>query len=199
VTGISEVMSRISQIQSMASGVGAGFGMTLHGAVSASTDAATTTESSADPTYEARSNSVDIIGEPTPLPGGAGRWQAAVERAASANGIDPKLLTALVWVESGFDPNAVSSAGAIGLAQLMPDTAEGLGVDPYDPEQNLEGGARFLAAMIDRFGRTDLALAAYNAGPAKVASLHDGGPGVPVAEGYVSAVLDRYEQLGGTQ
>jgi soluble lytic murein transglycosylase-like protein len=132
------------------------------------------------------------------LPAGAARWQAAIDRAAAAEGIDPKLLTAVVWVESGFTPDAVSHAGAIGLAQLMPGTAELLGVDPYDPEQNLAGGARFLREMIDRFGRVDLALAAYNAGPARVAREHDGGPGVPVSAGYVETVFDRYRQLGGT-
>jgi soluble lytic murein transglycosylase-like protein len=197
MTGVSSVMARISQIQSIASQVGGGFGSTLQATIGATP--AASEEDVPVTTGSVESTQVDLIGEPTPPPAGAGRWQAAIERAAAANGIDPKLLTAVVWVESGFDPNAVSHAGAIGLAQLMPATAEGLGVDPYDPEQNLEGGARFLSAMIEKFGgRTDLGLAAYNAGPARVASLYDGGPGVPIAEGYVSAVMNRYEQLGGT-
>ena len=135
---------------------------------------------------------------PEGLPATAHRWRPAIVRAAQAAGIDPKLLTALVWTESGFRADAVSPAGAVGLAQLMPGTAEQLGVDPYDPYENLEGGARFLRSMIDRFGRVDLALAAYNAGPARVARLHDGGPGVPIAEDYVTTVMDRYRILGGT-
>lgn len=132
------------------------------------------------------------------LPQSAHRWQGAVHRAADAAGIDPQLLNAVVWTESDFVPDAVSSAGAVGLAQLMPATAEMLGVDPYDPEQNLVGGATFLSDMIDRYdGRIDLALAAYNAGPTRVTSLHDGGAGVPISENYVDKVLDRYQQLGG--
>ncbi len=139
--------------------------------------------------------------EPAPdgLPAGAHRWRPAIVRAADAAGIDPALLTAVVWTESGFRADAVSPAGAVGLAQLMPGTANQLGVDPYDPYENLEGGARFLRSLLDRFGRVDLALAAYNAGPARVARLHDGGSGVPVSETYVATVLDRYRTLGGSR
>ena len=134
-----------------------------------------------------------------PLPAGAARWQASIHRSAAAAGIDPQLLTAVVWTESDFIPDAVSEAGAIGLAQLMPATAEMLGVDPNDPEQNLMGGARYLSDMIDRYdGRLDLALAAYNAGPTRVSQMWDGGPGVPISGTYVHKVLDRFQQLGGT-
>jgi soluble lytic murein transglycosylase-like protein len=199
MTGISSVMARMEQIQSMAIRVGPGFQGALGAAMAG--DASTATAPISDdprlrtpdtPTVDA----TDAASEN--LPPGAARWQASIDRAARANGIDPKLLTAVVWVESGFRQDAVSHAGAIGLAQLMPGTADQLAVDPYDPDQNLDGGARFLSAMIDRFGRTDLALAAYNAGPARVGSLWDGGDGVPVAEGYVTAVFDKYKQLGGT-
>jgi len=133
------------------------------------------------------------------LPAEAHRWRPAIFRAARAAGIDPALLTAVVWTESGFKADAVSPAGAIGLAQLMPGTADQLGVNPYDPYQNLEGGARFLRTMIDRFGRLDLALAAYNAGPARVARLYSGGPGVPIAQDYVATVIDHYRTLGGSR
>ncbi len=133
------------------------------------------------------------------LPPEAHRWRPAISRAARAAGIDPALLTAVVWTESGFKADAVSPAGAVGLAQLMPGTADQLGVDPYDPYRNLEGGARFLRTMIDRFGRLDLALAAYNAGPARVARLHNGGPGVPISQDYVATVIDRYRTLGGSR
>jgi hypothetical protein len=135
----------------------------------------------------------------TPPPAGAARWQASIHRAAAAAGIDPKLLTAVVWTESDFVPDAVSGAGAVGLAQLMPATAAMLGVDPNDPEQNLMGGARYLSDMIDRYdGRLDLALAAYNAGPTRVSQMWEGGPDVPISAGYVEKVLDRFQQLGGT-
>ena len=105
----------------------------------------------------------------------------------------------MVWTESDFVPDAVSTAGAIGLAQLMPATAEMLGVDPNDPEQNLTGGARYLSDMIERYdGRLDLALAAYNAGPTTVSRLWDGGSEVPISGQYVQKVLDRFQQLGET-
>lgn len=132
------------------------------------------------------------------LPAAAGRWAPSIEAAAARHGLDPSLLTALVWTESEFNPSAVSPAGAIGLTQLMPGTAQLLGVDPFDPEQNLEGGARFLREMIDRFGRVDLALAAYNAGPTRLAS-HDLTGEVPIAQGYVRSVLARQQSIGETR
>lgn len=90
--------------------------------------------------------------------------------AAARNGLDPSLLKAVARVESGWNPAAISPAGAQGLMQLMPATAAALGVDnPRDTRQNLEGGARYLRNLLDRFhGNTDLALAAYNAGPGAV-------------------------------
>jgi len=96
-------------------------------------------------------------------------YRAAFEAAAGANGLDPDFLTAVARTESGLNPDAVSSAGAIGLMQLMPATARGLGVDPRVPQQNIMGGARHLRALLDRFdGQIDLALAAYNAGSGAV-------------------------------
>ena len=144
---------------------------------------------------------VDLdVGGPPPawasrLPGGGHGYAAAVEATAARHGIDGRLLAALVWTESGFRPGAVSHAGALGLAQLMPGTARGLGVDPRDPLQNLDGGARYLRSQLDRFGRIDLALAAYNAGPGRVARAGPGIPNIVETQLYVVRVLDRYEQL----
>ncbi len=130
------------------------------------------------------------------LPEAAGPWVGAITDAAQRNDVDPRLLAALVWSESGFRADAVSGAGARGLAQLMPGTAAGMGVDPDDPLQNLEGGARYLRAALDRFGSPDLALAAYNAGPGNVEK-YGGVPPFDETQRYVSIVLDRYRQLGG--
>lgn len=130
------------------------------------------------------------------LPAGGRAWSGAIEQAALRHGVEPELLAALVWTESGFQPDAVSHAGAIGLAQLMPATAAGLGVDPHDPQQNLDGGARFLRAMLDQFGSEELALAAYNAGPGRVART-GGIPNIPETQAYVPKVLGQYQQLRG--
>ncbi|MTV27342.1 lytic transglycosylase domain-containing protein [Nitriliruptoraceae bacterium ZYF776] len=127
------------------------------------------------------------------LPPAGQRWAAEIEAAATANGVEPALLAALVNHESGFDPSARSHAGAIGLGQLMPGTAAGLGVDPHDPTQNLDGAARYLKSQLDRFGRVDLALAAYNAGPNRVAQA-GGVPRIAETQAYVAKVTDTYER-----
>ena len=107
-------------------------------------------------------------------------------------GLPPRLLQALIWAESRFNPLAVSPAGAAGLAQLMPATARELGVtNRHDPRQNIDGGARYLRQMLDRFGSVHLALAAYNAGPGAVAKA-GGIPRNRETPGYVERVLDRW-------
>ncbi|WP_422396610.1 lytic transglycosylase domain-containing protein [Sphingomonas profundi] len=94
---------------------------------------------------------------------------AFIRAAEMRHALPSGLLEALVEVESAYQPFVVSRAGAIGLAQLMPATAKALGVlNPFDARANVEGGARFLRAMLDKFGSVSLALAAYNAGPAAV-------------------------------
>lgn len=122
-------------------------------------------------------------------PSAATPFGAEIDAAAARNGIDPALLRALVRQESGFDPAARSSAGATGLTQLMPGTAASLGVDPTDPAQALDGGARYLRQQLDRFGGDErLALAAYNAGPGAVAR-HGGVPPYAETQRYVERVL----------
>ena len=123
------------------------------------------------------------------LPGAAKPFLAEISSAAKQVGISPALVAAVAWQESGFDPHASSSAGAVGLMQLMPATAAGLHTDPADPGQNILGGAKYLAAQLRAFdGRVDLALAAYNAGPNAVR--HAGGvPDYPETQAYVKSVL----------
>jgi hypothetical protein len=98
------------------------------------------------------------------------------------------LFRANIAVESAFNPDARSSVGAIGLGQLMPGIADLLGVDPYDPEDNLHGSARYLLAQLEDFGAADLALAAYNAGPEAVRD-YGGIPPYAETEGHVAKVL----------
>lgn len=101
---------------------------------------------------------------------------------------------AMIRVESGYHPSAVSSAGAIGLAQLMPGTARALRVDASDPAQNLDGGARYLLAQMGAFGSLELALAAYNAGPEAVQK-YGGVPPYRETIGHVAKVMAEYRRL----
>lgn len=111
-----------------------------------------------------------------------------IRRAARRNGVPPSLLAALVRAESNFDRRAVSWRGARGLGQLMPLTAHELGVsDPFDARQNLDGSARYLARQIDRFRDVGLALAAYHAGPERVADARRALP--DTTRRYVARVL----------
>lgn len=126
------------------------------------------------------------------VPGYAGRYRGEyldmARAAARRHNIPEDLFLRLVHQESGWNPGAVSHAGARGLAQLMPDTARLLGVNPDDPRQNLEGGARYLRMMFDRFGDWRLALAAYNAGPGAVEQ-HRGVPPYRETTDYVRIIL----------
>ncbi len=134
------------------------------------------------------------VGPVGPVPPGAARFGPAFEAAGARYGVDPDLLAAVAWTESAFDPGAVSHAGALGLMQIMPGTAAGLGIDPRDPVQAIDGAARYLRQQLDRFGSVPLALAAYNAGPGAV-ERHGGIPPYEETTAYVARVLDRYGQL----
>jgi soluble lytic murein transglycosylase-like protein len=122
---------------------------------------------------------------------GPANWQALVAQVAAKYDISPALLEAVVWQESRWRTDAVSSAGARGLTQLMPGTARDLGVDPRDPVANLEGGARYLRQMLDAFGGdVERALAAYNAGPARVAKAGRV-PAIRETQLYVASIMAR--------
>jgi hypothetical protein len=131
------------------------------------------------------------------VPGGDVRALAAA--AARRHGLDPELVLAVVAVESGFRPQAVSPKGAQGLMQLMPKTASELGVaDAFDPEQNLDGGVRHLGSLLSLYdGDVRRALAAYNAGEGAVAR-HNGVPPYAETRAYVERVLARYSPPAGS-
>ena len=115
-------------------------------------------------------------------------YRQAARDAASRYGIDPDMFLRLIQQESSFRPDVVSPKGAIGLGQLMPATAKELGVDPTDPMQNLEGAAKYLSQQLKRFGDPSLALAAYNAGPTRVANLGRV-PNIAETQNYVKTIL----------
>jgi soluble lytic murein transglycosylase-like protein len=123
------------------------------------------------------------------------QFAAALKQAAAAANISPSLLSALVWQESRWNPQAISPKGAIGLAQLMPATARDLGVNPADPVANLNGGARYLRYLLDQFdGDVERALAAYNAGPGRVRSA-GGIPAIAETRSYVASIVRRISAI----
>jgi soluble lytic murein transglycosylase-like protein len=138
----------------------------------------------------------------TAAAGAATPFAAEIDAAAQRNGLDPALLRGLIRQESNFDANAKSPAGAMGLTQLMPATAAGLGVtNPSDPVQNIEGGAKYLKQQLDRFGGdVSKALAAYNAGPGAVQK-YNGVPPYAETQNYVknvTAYANEYRRQAGT-
>ena len=112
------------------------------------------------------------------------RWSPLIQEAAAEHDLDPLLLAALMQTESGGDPNAVSPANAIGLMQIVDG--------PADPAANVDAGARMLAENLERFGRLDVALAAYNAGPGNVLE-HGGIPDWPETRAHISRTLAAYD------
>lgn len=119
-----------------------------------------------------------------------GEYLAMAEKAAAQFGVPKDLFARLIETESNWNPKARSPRGALGLAQLLPETAAKLGVDPLDPRASLEGGALYLRQQFLRFRSWRLALAAYNAGPEVVAAYGDVPP-FPETRAYVLAILGR--------
>lgn len=131
-------------------------------------------------------------------PVGGDPIQLMIDRVSQEEGVDANLIRSIVEQESGFNPMAVSGKGAKGLMQLMPLTAQSLGVrDAFDPEQNVRGGSKYIRQLIQQFGGDlNKAVAAYNAGPGNV-NKYGGIPPFRETQDYVQKVLGRYEGLRG--
>ena len=130
-----------------------------------------------------------MIKESKTRPDNVSGFDKIITRVSEKYRLNPELIRAVIRAESGGDPNAVSGAGAKGLMQLMDTTAADMGIkDVFDAGQNIEGGAKYLRRLLDRFGDVEKALAAYNAGPEAVKK-HDGLPPYPETRQYVKTVL----------
>jgi soluble lytic murein transglycosylase-like protein len=134
---------------------------------------------------------------PAPRPPAGWQYDGLVGLTARQNDLPVALVKAVIAAESGFDPEAISRKGALGLMQLMPSTSAQLGLeDPLRPDENVRGGVRYLRALIDRYDDLSLALAAYNAGPTAV-DRYGGIPPYRETRDYVKRVLTYYRDYHG--
>jgi len=133
------------------------------------------------------------IGRPSYLTRGE-RFHPLIVRVSKEHNVDPALVKAIIMAESGYNPQAVSKVGARGLMQLMPGTADSLGVqDIFDPEENVSGGVKYLKQLLNEFGgEIKLALAAYNAGSRKVKA-YKGVPPIGATQVYINKVIEYYQ------
>lgn len=152
------------------------------------------TENAANTSAAPKNLEENWVYEGMPFGTGSSDFDMLIQMASEKYGINSSLVKAVIQAESNFNPNAVSSAGAQGLMQLMPGTAAGLGVEnAFDPVQNIDGGVRYLRDLLDRFdGNIRLTLAAYNAGPGAVEK-YDGIPPYRETQAYVDRVIGYYQ------
>ena len=202
LTGVRQVQARIAQLQEqfgMPGNIpGTGFAQKLEKEMQKSLGGTAAQETS-EPAVQENSQPLPAVQKVeaaktvlADMPLADQNLSTLIEAAARKYKVDPKLVAAVAEVESNGNQDAVSSVGAIGVMQLMPDTAASLGVDPYNKQQNIEGGAKYLRQMLDTFGGdTRKAVAAYNAGPGAVKD-YGGVPPYKETQNYVNKVLDIY-------
>ena len=196
-TGVASASERVRQIQSLIERTQAGaLGISTAPAATASPAATTSSPTAFASMLQAASSTPGT----SAAQASTSSYDPLIQQAALRNGIDPAILHGLIQQESGFNPSSTSSAGAMGLTQLMPGTASSLGVaNPLDPAESIEGGARYLKQMLDNFGgNVSDALAAYNAGPGAV-SKYGGVPPYAETQSYVTKVLGYAEAFRASQ
>lgn len=198
-SGVEAIQARISEIQrrfgieGSVPGAAVGFQTALNAELGKKDGAAspqTVTAGTAVKAEDVRTTSASVSAE---SPGVSNDTARFIQEAAAKYGLDSRLVAAVAEAESSGNQSEISEAGAVGVMQLMPDTAAALGVNPYDEKQNIEGGAHYLRQMLDAFGGDmKKALAAYNAGPQAVRD-YNGVPPYAETQNYVNKVLDLYQ------
>ena len=193
---VDATIARVAELQALI------HGNPVSGGAAAPTSAPTTGSTSfASQLQAAQASSSGVAATPVASGGGPTAYDTQIQAAAAKYGVDAGLLKGLIRAESNFNPNAKSPAGAMGLTQLMPGTAQSLGVtNPLDPAQAIDGGAKYLSQQLKTFGGdVEKTLAAYNAGPGAVQK-YGGVPPYAETQAYVKRVIEyaRGYGYGGT-
>ena len=202
LSGVEAIQARISEIQrrfgieGSVPGMASNFQRTLTAELKKKEEAVPaqkTAAGTATKTEAGAAQATSHVGASTELSGASNETAHFIREAAAKYGLDSRLVAAVAEAESNGNQSEVSDAGAVGVMQLMPDTAAALGVNPYDEKQNIEGGAHYLKQMLDAFGGDmKKAIAAYNAGPQAVKD-YDDVPPYAETQNYVNKVLDLYQ------
>ena len=198
LSGVEAIQARISEIQRRfgiegpVPGTTVGFQRALDAELKKNDGATSPQTAGTGTTTKADAAKVTPSGASTQLSSASNETTRFIQEAAAKYGLDSRLVAAVAEAESSGNQSEVSDAGAVGVMQLMPDTAAALGVNPYDEKQNIEGGAHYLKQMLDTFGGDmKKAIAAYNAGPQAVKD-YGGVPPYAETQNYVNKVLDLY-------
>ena len=198
LSGVEAIQARISEIQrrfgieGSVPGMASNFQRTLTAELKKKEEAVPAQKTAAKIDAGA-AQATSHVGASAELSGASNETAHFIREAAAKYGLDSRLVAAVAEAESNGNQSEVSDAGAVGVMQLMPDTAAALGVNPYDEKQNIEGGAHYLKQMLDAFGGDmKKAIAAYNAGPQAVKD-YDGVPPYAETQNYVNKVLDLYQ------
>ena len=199
LSGVEAIQARISEIQRRfgiegpVPGTAVGFQRALDAELKKNNGVTPPQADGTGTTAKADAAKTTPTGASTQLSGASNETARFIQEAAAKYGLDSRLVAAVAEAESSGNQSEISEAGAVGVMQLMPDTAASLGVNPYDEKQNIEGGAHYLKQMLDTFGGDmKKAMAAYNAGPQAVKD-YGGVPPYAETQNYVNKVLDLYQ------